>query len=255
MPRGPRFHSELGLYHVMVRGNGKQIIFESDEDREYYLKKLYFCFKDEGVAILSWCLMDNHAHLLVQDEDNTLPTAMARVNGSYAQYFNKKYGHIGHVFQDRYRCLPINDERYLLEVVRYIHNNPEDAGLCKAEDYRWSSYHEFMEAPRLVDTNFILGLLGGRTNFRKLCQEKSSPKLRLSLEPNPSTEKLLDIAEDVLVPIVPRSISTLPRSERNRCLRKLHDAGFSLRQIERITGIGRGTIVYVTQQSEDGDDF
>lgn len=247
MPREARHTSMSGFYHIMVRGNGKQILFENDESREFYLSKLYFCFKDENVLILAWCLMDNHAHLLVLDEDGNLPTAMSRVNGSFAQHYNKTHEHVGHVFQDRYLCKPIDDERYLLEVVRYIHNNPEEANVCAAKDYRWSSYHEYMGSPRLVDTHIVLDMLGGRSGFKRFCRERTDPMVRLSLAHCPSPEELTSIADAALAPITSSSVASLPREERNRCLVRLRDAGFSLKQIERLTGIGKGAIYYATQ--------
>jgi REP element-mobilizing transposase RayT len=231
----------------MMRGNGKQILFEDDADRDYYLTRLYFCLKDERIVTLAWCLMDNHVHLLVRDENTRLPTAMARVNGAYARHFNKKYDHVGHVFQDRYRCEPIDDESYLLETVRYIHNNPEEAGICRSEKYRWSSYREYMGSPRLVDTHFMLTLFGGRAKFKRFCREKSNPTVRLNWTYSPTTETLIDIASDVISPVSPDSVAALPRDKRNRCLRMLRDAGFTVRQIVRLTGVGKTAIIDATR--------
>ena len=251
MPRTARQQSKLFLYHIMVRGNGKQILFECDEDRERYLVKLYFCFKEQKLTLLAWCLMDNHVHLLVYDEDGALPVAMARINGSYAQYYNEKYHHVGHVFQDRYRSKPVESERQLLETVRYIHNNPEDAHICKAKNYRWSSYKEYLGSPRLTNPNIVLDILGGRTNYKRFSREKSDPSLRLDFACNPSTETLVSIARDALSPIEPSSVSSLPREQRNRCLCTLRTVGFTYRQMERLTGVSRGTIEYVMRQRDD----
>ena len=251
MPRRARLSSKYGFCHVMVRGNGKQILFECDADREFYLEKLYFCCKDANITILAWCLMDNHAHILVVDEDKALPAAMARVNSAFARRFNELNDHVGHVFQDRYRCEPIESERYLLEVVRYIHNNPEEAGICRAEDYRWSSYREYMGAPRLINSNIVLGLLGGRKKFKQFCRERSNPELRLKYLQNPSTDTLFDIARDALSPIIPAQVSALPKDERNRCLVTLRDVGFTIEQIRRLTGIGKSTIIDATRPVAD----
>ncbi len=247
MPRSARQHSETGFYHVMVRGNGKQILFECDSDREFYLTKLYFCFKSEGIVVLAWCLMDNHAHLLVLDNNWHLPTAMARANGAYARYYNERSGHVGHVFQDRYRCEPINNEKHLLEAFRYIHNNPEEARLSRAENYRWSSYHEYMGSPRLVDITIMLDIFGSRKQLKKFCREKSDPEFRIRHVLNPTSDVLLDIARDALSPADPTRLSALPRKERDQQLMRLRDTGFTLRQIERLTGIGKSTIVDATR--------
>jgi REP element-mobilizing transposase RayT len=85
--------------------------------------------------------MDNHVHLLINEGDDEIGKIMKRINISYSYYFNKKYGRIGHLFQDRFKSEGIDSDAYLLSVVRYIHNNPVKAGLVKnIEEYKWSSY-------------------------------------------------------------------------------------------------------------------
>lgn len=250
MPRTARQGSKLGFYHVMDRGNGKQILFECDDDRRRFLNKLRYCIKDDGLVLLAWCLMDNHVHLLFYDDRGALPHTMACLNGTYAQHYNKTYGHVGHVFQDRYLCVPVSSRRQLLEAVRYIHNNPEDAHVCKTEDYRWSSYQEYVGSPQLVDTSMVLGELGGVYNFVQFSHEKSDPKLRLMFEVSPTPEALISIARDALDPVEPSDVSTLPRGLRNACLRKLRETGFTYRQIERLTGVAKGTAAHALLNTE-----
>ncbi|MFA5383907.1 MAG: transposase, partial [Eubacteriales bacterium] len=108
-----------------------------------------------------------------------LSKAIKRIGASYAYYFNKKYERIGHVFQDRYRSESVEDDAYLLGVIRYVHLNPEKAGIGNTESYPWSSYHEYLkENTKLVAVNEILSIFSSDRkkaidNFKKFHQEKS----------------------------------------------------------------------------------
>ena len=116
--------------------------------------------KDRKFDIYAYCLMDNHVHLLINEGDDEIGKIMKRINISYAYYFNKKYGRIGHLFQDRFKSEGIDSDAYLLSVVRYIHNNPVKAGLVKnIEEYKWSSYSIYTKRRSLnssIDRSFVL---------------------------------------------------------------------------------------------------
>ncbi|MCQ2065838.1 MAG: transposase [Bacteroidaceae bacterium] len=153
MARKIREQSQNGVYHVMVRGIDRQEIFIDDYDRRMFLKILKDNIqipdkKDEGLKIrafrlFSYCLMSNHAHLLIQEIEQTSAQFMQRICTRYAMYFNAKYTRIGHLFQDRFRSEPCNDVGYFLTLVRYIHQNPVKAGICETpEQYAWNSWNE-----------------------------------------------------------------------------------------------------------------
>ena len=133
--RSTRAVSESGYYHVVLRGNGKQLIFEDESDRQAFLEKVASLFAERNIAVIAWCLMGNHVHLLVRDEGMRLSEAMHALTTWYAQRFNRKSGHAGHVFQGRFASFPIDDDSYLLEAVRYIHDNPAKVGICPANEY------------------------------------------------------------------------------------------------------------------------
>jgi putative transposase len=160
MPRQPREVSPTGIYHVMVRGIAKMDLFPSVADKSRYMITLQK-YKDLiEIKIYAYCLMDNHVHLLLREKENNLATVMKRINISFSQYFNKRYSRVGHVFQNRYRSDPIEDETHFLHCARYIHNNPVKAGLVQAPaNYLWSSYGIYLAgAPNnLVDTGPLLG--------------------------------------------------------------------------------------------------
>ena len=106
--------------HIIVRGIGKQILFEDDSDRRTYLSFLKKYRGETEITIFAYCLMENHVHLLIQDRNGAAPLFMKKMGVSYAQYYNRKYDRIGHLFQDRYKSERIEDDAYLLTVFRYI---------------------------------------------------------------------------------------------------------------------------------------
>jgi len=141
MPREARAEYEPGLYHVYARGNRKQEIFVDDRDRRRYLGLLATIVRRTGWMCLSYCLMGNHVHLLVETRQPNLGAGMHRLQGRYAQYFNRRHGLSGHLFQDRYSAVPIASDPQLWVAAAYIARNPVAAGLCRnAADFLWSSH-------------------------------------------------------------------------------------------------------------------
>ncbi|MDO4405050.1 MAG: transposase [Atopobiaceae bacterium] len=243
MPRSVRPISRTGYYHVTCRGNGRQLLFEDDDDRRFYLRTLARCCAEENVSVLAWCVMDNHVHLLLYSEDGGLAAAMARINTRYAHHYSDRTGHVGHVFQGRYHSSPVETESHLLESVRYIHNNPEQAGICPAAEYKWSSYAEYTGSPGICDTSIILAMLGGVKGFKEFCSKHPEELADENDEIRGAVDHTtLAVASEVLGDQDPRALSTLPIEERNAAIGKLREAGMSVRKIERLTGIGRGII-------------
>ena len=120
MPRMARTMSVSGYMHVVVRGIGKQILFEETKDYEHYLERLERYSLETGVKVCAYCLMGNHVHILLHGELASIALLMKKLGVSYSGYYNRKYDRSGHLFQDRYRSEPVNDERYLLTVFRYM---------------------------------------------------------------------------------------------------------------------------------------
>ena len=125
----------------MARGNRKATIFTDDADCIEFLQLLERVAERLDWRLWAFCLMPNHYHLLVETSSPTLQRGMQYLNGSYAQYFNRRRELVGHVFQGRYKALLVDKETYALQVVRYIVRNPVRAGLCASlADWRWSSH-------------------------------------------------------------------------------------------------------------------
>ncbi|MFZ5352133.1 MAG: transposase [Bacillota bacterium] len=140
MGRPWREEYQGGIYHVIARGNNKEYIFKESIDKGCFIKQLKEYSSIMGYAVYAYVLMDNHYHILIQTMDKKLQEIMHQINNKYSKYFNHKYERVGHVFQGRYKAVRVQDERYLLKLVRYIHQNPVRAGMVsRAELYRWSS--------------------------------------------------------------------------------------------------------------------
>lgn len=142
MSRIPRNYIKTSFFHVITQGINKSYIFERAEDIKYYIKIMYQLTKEQKIKIIGYCIMSNHAHMLIETEEiKELSKYMQRLNTKYGKYYNKKYNRVGYVFRDRYRAQGIYTEKYLYNCLRYIYNNPVKAGICKnAEDYPYSNY-------------------------------------------------------------------------------------------------------------------
>lgn len=142
MPRNARNSFSYGFYHVMVQGDEKKFIFEIDEDkRKYFYLLKHNAFRND-VNIISYCIMDNHAHILLFCKDvERISKMMSQTNTSYGIFYNEKRGNVGHVFRDRFRSEIIYTKSHLMNCIRYIHENPVKAGICsKCGDYHFSSF-------------------------------------------------------------------------------------------------------------------
>lgn len=156
MPRCARNLVNSGFYHIMIRGVNKEIIFKEDEDRKLFLRLLYYYCKKFNSKIHAYCLMDNHVHILFEDKSFFISDFMRELSSHYASEFNKKHKRIGHLYQERFRSEIVWDEDYLLRLVRYIHKNPEKAGICKTEEYKWSSYREYVSKANIIEKLYVL---------------------------------------------------------------------------------------------------
>lgn len=142
MPRKSRNSIKTSYYHIMTQGINKSYIFERTEDIKYYIKCMFKLKNDYSLKIIAYCIMNNHAHLLIKTElIEELSKYMQRLNIKYSHFFNKKYNRVGYVFRDRYKSEGIYDEEHLYNCIRYIYDNPVKAGICKhASEYPYSNY-------------------------------------------------------------------------------------------------------------------
>jgi len=172
VPRKPRQEIAGGIHHVFARGNWRQVIYNEDTDRELYLELLAQAVKRQRWRCLSYCLMGNHVHLMIETPQPNLGAGMGRMHGLYAQTFNRRYRREGHLFQGRFGSVAMKSDAQLMQTARYIALNPVEAGLCgRAEEWAWSSHAAALSgrAPAWLDVSRLLGFFcldGGEPRAR-----------------------------------------------------------------------------------------
>ena len=165
MARKPRVHYPGALYHVMVRGNNGEKVLNEEIQKNKYLDIIASYKEKIGFMLYAYCIMDNHAHLLIEVRDVPLSQIMQRIQQVYTQWFNHKYNRTGHVFQQRYKALLCDKDNYLLQLIRYIHNNPVKANLKDGIKYKWSSHLYYAgKKSNIADTSYILKIFSEDKN-------------------------------------------------------------------------------------------
>ena len=145
MARLPRPAFAQATYHITARGNNGLDIFTDDYDRYAYLALLAKTIRSQVVRLFAYALMTTHVHLVLQTTAPNISTAIHALHSPYANAFNRRHGHRGHLFESRFRSKLVDDDAYLLEATRYTHLNPVRAGAVKnPKDYVWSSYRAYI---------------------------------------------------------------------------------------------------------------
>lgn len=248
MPRHSRQKTSTRTYHIVIKGADRQLLFEEGKDYTKYLEFIE-CYKKEcQFELFAYCLMSNHVHLLIRHSPNySLETIFRRMNTSYAIWFNMKYDRTGFVQNGRYYSEPVDTERYLLTVAKYIHFNPTKAGIEQAPgaSYPWSSFHDYQnQHTGLTDTALILDITGGLEQFQTLHATEPDDKC---LDIDLFRKRLPDdVAKDIILDVSHCSSTTefqkLSLMERNQNILLIHKKGVSIRQLNRLTGTPRGVI-------------
>ena len=173
MPRAARKKSANGYYHVMMRTVNRELLFKDEEDYDQFRSAFNASREKYKIKMLAWCLMPNHVHLLIKDPEDNLSAFFRIFSSNFVYWYNRKYGRVGHLFQDRFLSEPIEDISYLLKAVRYIHMNPVKANICgKPEEYRYSSYSYYFSSGRYKEDDLFFKTIT-LGEFRKFHQENN----------------------------------------------------------------------------------
>lgn len=175
MARSTRAEIEGGLYHVITRGNNRQQIFNAPADYEKFLSLLRAQKRKLPFFLYAYCLMTNHVHLLIERQADTIGRIMHRVLTGYSQYYNRRYRRVGHLLQGRHKSILCESERYLAELVRYIHLNPVRAKMVeKAEEYKYSGHRAYLglDAPGVLDVDPVLRHFGAKRKMARQAYEE-----------------------------------------------------------------------------------
>jgi len=243
MPRSSRSKSSTGYHHIMLRGINRRNIFESDQDKDFFLSSMYRAREKSRFKVVGYCLMNTHVHLLLQESEE-IGVSMKRITVSYVQWFNRKYNRVGHLFQNRYKSEPIEDERYLMAVLRYIHQNPIKAGMVKeAGKYHWSSYNEYLKMYNSKDY-----LIDGEITKAYFNSKKSFTKFHKQMSKENYMDYKNKYSDDELLELFKKKISIdefykIPLTDRANLIKDIyHETGASIRDLSRGLGIGRSII-------------
>ena len=239
-----------GYYHVSARGVGKQTIFENDDDRRGFLELMRDCCRDKCVTVVAWCLMGDHVHLVLADYEDGMSAAMQRLLLTYARRFNRRTGRTGRLFQNRFDRRALDTDRHLMTAIRYVHANPQEAGLGLIERYPWSSFAEYLRAfdndarMGFSDPSAVLELFGSAEDFVAYSLETpdgSDPVIHDMNETEWERHAFADkMARRLGVPL--DRLKAAPPAQRDGIVFALHEAGYTVREIERYTGIGKSTV-------------
>lgn len=158
MPRRLRIES-LGYHHIYNRGVAKGNVFEDEKDKAKFIELMASIAREYKFNIHSFCLMDNHYHILVQNTRENLSSGMRQLNAQYATYFNKRHQRVGHLWQDRFKSWYVLDQKYLFTLFKYIENNPIKAGMSqRIGDYMFCSTYSILKdaVPAFLQNSFVL---------------------------------------------------------------------------------------------------
>lgn len=183
MPRGPRLAFENAFYHVFNRGANRQPIFFSDDDCRLFLKKLVDLKGKYDHSIYAYCLMPNHFHLSIQTRKISISKIISSLTTSHSMYINNKYNRLGPLFQNRFKSILVESDRYFLKLSQYIYLNPVKAGLVKDPiAYQFSSIRETLgrEPLSILDSDIVRLIgetLGSQQAYEKFIYDGISENL------------------------------------------------------------------------------
>ena len=242
-----------GFYHVCARGMGGQLIFESDEDRWEFLELMRDCCRDAQVTIVAWCLMSDYVDLVLLDYEDKMSAAMQRLLLTYARRFNKRTGRAGCLFRERFERRSLDTDWQVMEAIRSVYANPQEAGISLIERYPWSGFAEHLRAydsdaadvtRGFSDPSCALELFGSAEGFiaySLAMPDGGEPVLCDMKETEWERHAFADrLAKSLGVPL--HGVKAAPPARRDSVVLGLHDAGFTVRQIEHYTGIGKSTV-------------
>lgn len=242
--RAARTLSESGIYHVMFRGVNQQSMFEEERDYEILAETITNLKHEMNFKLYAYCFMINHVHLLMKEAElGDISQIMKRMLTKYARWFNIKYGRSGALIANRYKSRAVEVDEYFLSLIRYIHQNPTKAGItAKMEDYRWSSYNNYLYGAGLCDTDFVYEMVS-KSEFIAFHEIIGEMEFIVSDSMRKSDDELrLYLARHGVEN--PKSIAQMESKVRDGFICRLKEE-FSERQISRVTGLARGTVARI----------
>ncbi len=189
MAREARKMSTTGYYHIIIRGNNKSYVFKDNRDKSFFMDNLLKQQDEKLIELAAWCIMDNHVHIVIKSEEEDLALALKRINVRFAVRYHQYHHTSGHVFQDRFKSEPIETDEHLVNVVRYVHNNPVKVKMVSdASLYKWSSYEWYLKKKLNRSMGLVIEVIG-KNQFKSFHHQEDYNEY---LEIKEDREKLRD---------------------------------------------------------------
>ena len=244
MPRDKRKLSETEIYHIVIRGINKQLIFEEDEDFNQFLHILSEVKEITDFKLFAYCLLGNHIHLLIKEGKESLAQVFKRIGARYVFWFNWKYERNGHLFQDRFLSEPVESDDYFATVLAYIYQNPLNAGLCnRTESYRWSS-RKLLGKKSIIDEAELSNIISLETipalDRQEIKDEILKPKIGRKLKISDSAA--YDLLKEIGKVSNASAFQSLDRELQTEVYLQLWSKGVSIRQFARLSGLSKGVV-------------
>jgi putative transposase len=235
MARKMREKSSTGTYHILLRGVNKLFLSETDyREFEETLRRYFFT----DAMLYGYCLLPDHIHLLLHEGSQDVSKVIKPICTSYARYYNRRHNHEGKIFYDRYKSEVVETDEYLLEVLRFIHSNPQKQGMS---EWQYSSEREYNSEADICDTQSVFEKAGGKRAYREWMQEDSPVMCLEDIER--MSEKEIGTYIQLICGYKPQKIKTLSKDKRMECLEKIKaEKWISNRRISEIVGISRSVI-------------
>ena len=261
MPRTPRLYSNSKVYHIILKGIDDQDIFYDDQDRKMFLKQISETKTEFNYIVYSYSLMTNHVHMVIKCQDIFLSKAIQSLLIRYVHYFNKKYDRSGPLLKNRFMSKAIENLQYFIDVCRYIHRNPENAGIELTQNYKWSSYQEFIGKAKIINKKALLNYY--KNDINRFIEDTIKTTNENSIEDYIEYELIGKLSDDQLAKAIMskfeiENVSDLPGFFKNKggeelekCIQQLANIqGTNKNQIARITRLGRKVIQRIWDKKE-----
>lgn len=253
MSRQPRLKSSTGLYHVTARGNAHQLIFEDDTDRQALLLRLNDSFSRSDISVIAWCFMSNHFHLVLEDPMDSVSLSMKRALSSYVLHFNQRHQRSGHLFQDRFYSVPVEEDGQFLAAIDYVHLNPARSNGGPVLGYRWSSLnaylfgHDEFAICDMKRARELVALSGDPDAYlTRLNEALDCDSSAYGIREKLSDEDALRLLRRLVGPLDVADVKTVDKSRRNEILTRARTAGVTVTQLARCCGLGEATVKRAT---------
>ena len=242
------------MYHIIVKGIGRQNLFEERADYEKFKEILKVVKAEMEFSLYAYCLMTNHVHLFIKEKEaGQISKIMSKILSHYAMWFNIKYLRTGPLFNNRYMSEPVEDERYYMSLIRYIHQNPLKARMVgRISQYQHSSYGEYVDGDdSFTDIGFFLDMLSDNRKFAteqfvEFNASDEEESFEISASHRKSDAHIRRIIKSELDIEDPTLIKGFEIELRDAVIKKLvEEKGISKSALERETGLSRGTIIRI----------